>query len=275
MEFVFAFLFTFLIVLVLFGGFYAWAYIKKSYNTVDIAYGIAFPLAAIMIGVFSGSFFMGKKIIATILILAWGIRIAVVLTLRKYGKDEQTGEDRRYKEFRGKFGAAASWKGFVFLYLPQTVLVMIVGLPVYVVNFYSTSGWEGEILTYIIGIILWGAGFAFELIADLQMWKFKAEDGNKGKIMQSGLWKLSMHPNYAGEILLWIGFFVLGLATSNPTLQVLGLLSPIAIWATLLFLSGIPLLDKRFADSEEYKEYRRNTNRLVPWFKKSPLSRKD
>ncbi len=107
------------------------------------------------------------------------------------------------------------------------------------------------------------------------MWKFKAAEANKGKIMQSGLWKYSMHPNYFGEILQWGGFFVLGLASPEPTLQVVGLLGPIVIWAALMFLSGIPLQDKHFADNEEYQEYRRNTNRLVPWFRKSPLSRKD
>ena len=78
-----------------------------------------------------------------------------------------------------------------------------------------------------------------------------------------------------GEIMQWGGFFVLGLASPVPTYQVIGLLSPIAIWATLMFLSGIPLQDKRYEGNEAYQEYRRNTNRLVPWFRKSPLSRKD
>lgn len=266
-----AFLFTYLIVLVLFGGFYAWAFFKKSYNTVDIAYGAAFPLAAIMMGIFSGNFFILNKLIVTLLVLLWGARIAVMLTLRKYGKDEQTGEDRRFKEYRDKFGAAATWKGFLFLYFPQTILVMVVGFPVYAVNITGM----GFTLAYLIGIIVWAAGFAFELIADLQMWKFKDVEANKGIIMQSGLWKYSMHPNYFGEILQWGGFFLIGLTSNEPWFQVLGLLSPIAIWASLMFLSGIPLQDKRYKDSVAYQEYRRNTNRLVPWFRKSPLSRKD
>jgi steroid 5-alpha reductase family enzyme len=270
-DFGFAFLYTYLVVLVLFGGFYAWALFKKRYNSVDIAFGVAFPLAAIMMGFFGGNFFTLNKIIATLLLLIWGARIAVMLTLRNYGKDEESGEDRRFKSYRDKFGASASWKGFLFLYFPQTILVMVVGFPAYAIN-YSTSKIS---LAYLIGIIIWAAGFAFELVADLQMWKFKREDSNKGKIMQSGLWKYSMHPNYFGEILQWTGFFALGLTSSEPWYQVIGLLSPITIWASLMFLSGIPLQDIRFKEIEAYQEYRRMTNRLIPWFKKSPLSRKD
>ena len=159
-----AFLFTYLGVLALFGGFYALAIITKSYNTVDIAYGAAFPLAAIMIWIFSGSFGINKLII-TLLVMVWGVRIAVMLTLRKYGKDEQTGEDRRFKVYRDDFGADASWKGFLFLYFPQTILVMIVGFPVFAVNYYGT----GITYAYIAGALIWVGGFAFELIADLQM----------------------------------------------------------------------------------------------------------
>jgi steroid 5-alpha reductase family enzyme len=267
----YAFLITYIIILALFGGFYVWAFFKKSYNSVDIVYGAAFPLAAILMGLFGGSFFSGNKLIVALLVLFWGARIAIMLTLRKYGKDEKTGEDRRFKEYRDKFGKDASWKGFLILYLPQTLLVMIVGFPVYAVTFEaSTYGWE-----FLTGIIIWVIGFAFELVADLQMWKFKANAENKEKIMQSGLWKYSMHPNYFGEILQWVGFFFVGLTSPRPWFQVLGLLSPIAIWASLMFLSGIPQQDKRFTNNEIYQEYRRNTNRLIPWFKKSAYSRKD
>jgi len=275
MEFWLAFLFSFLIVLGLFGALYGVALWQKSYNFVDIAFGAGFPLAAIMMGIFSGNFFIGKKILTLIFMLLWGARIIVFLYIRKYGKDEQTGEDRRFKMARDKFGTAASWKGFLFLFLPQTFFVMIVGFPAYVVTFTATSGWVDEEWIYAVGSILWAAGFAFELIADLQMRKFKLDEVNKGKIMKSGLWKYTMHPNYFGEIIQWTGVFVFGIGTPNPTLQVIGLLSPIAIWATLLFLSGIPLLDVRFKDNADYQEYRRNTNRLVPWFKKSSYSRKD
>ena len=273
LSFGYAFLFTYIAVLLLFSGFYVLAYFQKRYNTVDIAFGAAFPLAAIMMSLFSEQpFFMGTRIISLVLVILWGARIAIMLTLRKYGKDEQTTEDRRFKEYRDKFGAAASWKGFVYLYLPQTILVMIVGFPAYAIAFQTSSAFQ---LSYIIGIVIWVMGFTFELVADLQMWKFKSKEENKGKIMQSGLWKFSMHPNYFGEVLLWGGIFLLGLSSPEPWLQVIGLLSPIAIWATLLFISGIPLQDKRFVANEEYQRYRRITNRLVPWFKKSPLSRKD
>jgi steroid 5-alpha reductase family enzyme len=267
----YAFLITYLIVLALFGGFYALAFFKKSYNSVDIAYGAAFPLAAIIMGLFGGEFFTGNKIIVTFLVLMWGIRLAIMLTLRKYGKDDQTGEDRRFKQYRDKFGKDASWKGFVFLYFPQTILVMLVGFPVYAVTFEAFAyGWE-----FFTGILIWAIGFAFEFIADLQMWKFKKNPENKGKIMQKGLWKYSMHPNYFGEILQWVGFFFIGLTSPRPWFQVIGLLSPITIWASLMFLSGIPFQDKRFSGNQVYQEYRRKTNRLVPWFKKSAYSRKD
>jgi len=141
MLFGYAFLWTFLIILGLFGGFYGLALYQRNYNTVDIAYGLGFPLAALFMGIFSsGPFFIGKKIVSFLLVIVWGARIAVMLTLRKYGKDEKTGEDRRFKKYREEFGKSASWKGFLLLYFPQALLVMTVGFPVMVIMFSATSG---------------------------------------------------------------------------------------------------------------------------------------
>ncbi|MBN2154806.1 MAG: DUF1295 domain-containing protein [Candidatus Lokiarchaeota archaeon] len=274
LSFWLAYLFTFLIILALFGGLYLYAYLKKRYNSVNIAYGIGFPVAAILIGIFRGNLFIGQKLIATFLILVTGVRLAVIHFLRNYGKDEETGETRRFKEYRDHFGKSASWKGFLFLYLPQAIAVMIIGFPVYAINYTVSSGWQGDGLFYLIGGIIWVGGFSLELVADLQMWKFKINPTNQGKILRTGLWKYSMHPNYFGQIVQWCGFFVLGLITPSPY-EVIGLISPIAIWVSLMFLSGIPLLDKRFQENVDYQQYRRETNRLIPWFKKSSLSRKD
>ncbi len=259
-------LWTLLAIFILFFVFYIIGVIDKKVNTVDIAYGLGYILAAILPWILSddNSFMIERKIIMTTLIILWGLRIAVFLTLRTFGKDENTKEDRRFKIFRDDWGKTFWWRSFVQLYVSQVILVFIIGFPAIVTNSGTDPGLQ---ISDYIGIGIWVIGFFFEFTGDLQMYLFKRKTENKGKIMTKGLWKFSRHPNYFGEITMWTGIFTLGLYPYG-VLNFVGIISPIIIALALIFVSGIPLAEKRYDTNTEYQEYKRKTNALLPWFPK-------
>lgn len=259
-------LWTLLAIFVLFFVFYIIGLIDKKVNTVDIAYGLGYIIAAILPWILSddGAFLIERKIIITTLIIIWGLRIALFLTLRTFGKDETTKEDRRFKIFRDDWGKTFWWRSFLQLYVSQVILVFIIGFPAIVTNSQTDSGLR---ITDYIGLGIWIIGFFFEFTGDLQMYLFKKNPENSGKIMTKGLWKYSRHPNYFGEITMWLGIFVLGLYPFKA-LNIVGIISPIIIALALIFVSGIPLAEKKYDDNAEYQEYKKKTSVLIPWFPK-------
>ncbi len=266
MKIGFIMLWTLLAIFLLFVIFYIIGLIDKKVNTVDIAYGLGYIIAAILPWILSedGAFMIERKIIMTSLILLWGLRIAIFLTLRSFGKDETTKEDRRFKVFRDDWGKTFWWRSFVQLYVSQVFLIFIIGFPAIVTNAGTETGLQ---VTDYVGIGIWIIGFFFEFTGDLQMYLFKKKPENKGKIMSKGLWKYSRHPNYFGEITMWLGIFILGLYPYG-TLNIVGIISPIIIALALIFVSGIPLAEKRYEENTEYQEYKKRTNALIPWFPK-------
>ncbi len=260
-------LWSLLAVFGLFLIFYFIGLYQKSFNTVDIAYGAGFILVAVVSWIVSGSdFLIERKILSTVLVILWGVRIAVFLTLRKFGKDEETGEDRRFKIYRDEWGKTLWWRGFLQIYLSQVILIMIIGLPVLVVTANTSNGGPLGVLDYI-GISIWSIGFLFEFIADLQMHIFKKKTENKGKIMTKGLWKYSRHPNYFGEITMWFGLFFIALYELKAW-NFVSILSPIIIAMLLIYVTGLPLAEKRFENNEDYQDYKKRTSALIPWFSK-------
>uniref|UniRef100_A0A6N2L294 Uncharacterized protein n=1 Tax=Salix viminalis TaxID=40686 RepID=A0A6N2L294_SALVM len=169
------------------------------------------------------------------------------------------GEDRRFDEMRSNLGKLAVF--WIF----QAVWVWTVSLPVTVVNGIDRD--PSVQAADIIGWIMWSVGVSFEATADQQKLTFKNAPENRGKWCNVGLWNISRHPNYFGEILLWWGIFV----ASTPVLEGsewLVILGPIFLTLLLLFVSGIPLLeqsaDKKFGNVAAYRVYKRTTSPLIP-----------
>jgi len=122
----------------------------------------------------------------------------------------------------------------------------------------------------LVGAIIWAAGFTFEAVADWQLYRFKADPANKGKVMNKGLWAYTRHPNYFGESLVWWGLFLITLATPGSAWVVI---SPLLITLLLLKVSGVTLLEKTIVESRpEYADYIKSTSSFIPWFprKKQP-----
>lgn len=112
-----------------------------------------------------------------------------------------------------------------------------------------------------MGIALWALGFSWEAVADWQLLRFKSDPANKGKIMTSGLWRLSRHPNYFGEIVLWWGLWLL-MAPNGWWLQ--SLAGPLVVTWLLTRVSGVPMLEEKYSDNPAYQAYARQTPAIIP-----------
>ncbi len=197
------------------------------------------------------------NLIFNTLILIWGLRLSLHIFLRNKGKEE----DFRYKNWRN------TWKNFYLrslfqIFLLQGFIMWVVSMPIIRYNYEETSviSWQ-----YIVGIIIFFIGYIFETISDYQLFKFKENKQNKGKIIQSGLWKFSRHPNYFGEAVLWWG---IALAATNQLSDFYVFISPLLITYLLRYVSGVPMLEAKYKDNKEFKEYSRKTSVFFPLMQK-------
>lgn len=164
-------------------------------------------------------------------------------------------------------GIREDFVSFMKFWLLQGISIWIISLPFVV----YISGYGNELSPWhIIYSLLAVFGIIFEGIADYQKTVFKSDVSNKGKWIQSGLWKYSRHPNYFGEMVVWWSIFLYVLPYITVT-QWLTVISPIFITVLLLFITGVPTLEKRYdekyKDNKAYWEYKKNTSMIIPWIK--------
>jgi steroid 5-alpha reductase family enzyme len=146
------------------------------------------------------------------------------------------------------------------VYLLQGFLLVIIGMPLIVLAHadavaISTITW--------IGLVCWICGFLIQTVADRQLAHFVRNRQSKNEILDTGLWKYSRHPNYFGEIVMWWSIFVMTIPVPGSWIGAIG---PIVITFLLVYVSGVPLLEKRYADHAGYQAYRKRTSVLVPWW---------
>jgi steroid 5-alpha reductase family enzyme len=194
--------------------------------------------------------------IVTLLVLLWGLRLSYHILVRNSGK----GEDFRYKAWRN------TWNYFLVrsyfqIFMLQGVLMLLISAPVWFIN-SSTGGPLG--LWDSVGLIVFGAGFFFEVIADYQLAEFKRNPENKGKIITTGLWSVSRHPNYFGESLVWWGLSFYAFSLHNGWFT---LISPLIITLLLRFVSGVPMLEKKYENHPDWKAYKAKTAAFIPFVK--------
>ncbi|MGB2129043.1 MAG: DUF1295 domain-containing protein [Flavicella sp.] len=231
----------------------------KNVSIVDIFWGIGFVLVNAFYIQKSGVL-NPRKIILFALVSIWGLRLASYLAMRNLGK----GEDFRYREFRKKFGPKRYWWFSYFqTFLLQGALIMVISLPLLGI---STSISDGNLnLLDFIGIGVWVIGFVFEAGGDFQLARFKKIPENKGKVLDTGFWKYTRHPNYFGDAMIWWAYAIFCCAAGNY-IYVLG---SIVMTLLLLYVSGIRLLEKTLQETKpEYKVYMQQTNAFFPWFPK-------
>jgi len=199
-----------------------------------------------------------RSILAIVLVLTWAFRLGFFLFVRVL----KAGEDRRFREVKQKFSGFLVWWTISALWVFLTTvnaLVMIINNVSYHSDYY-----------FYFGLVVWIAGFSFEVIADEQKRRFRSQSSNKEQFISTGLWSISRHPNYFGEILLWIGMAVIAFPTLQGW-QHISLISPIFIYLLLTRMSGVNLLEKyadeKWGDDENYQNYKRDTPVLIPFLK--------
>ena len=247
-----------LVILLYFSVIFILAQILKNNSIVDSFWGPGFLLVGIY--TFLTSENRGfRAMIVTALVAIWAIRLFMHITIRNWNKPE----DYRYINMRKKWGNKFPMlKAYLNVFVFQGIMLFIISLPITVSN--SSSNQKIGILGFL-GIIIWIIGFYFESVGDKQLKEFKSKPENKGKIMTSGLWSYTRHPNYFGEATMWWGIFVFTITSIS---QLWIIISPILITVLLLFVSGVPLLEKKYKDRPDFIQYGKRTNKFFPWFPK-------
>ncbi len=244
---------SFAIALALNGAFFAFAAARKTDVVTDLSYSLTFALLAVVLP-FTGA---GEtsQLVASLLVLVWAVRLGVYLFRRILRmKVDHRFDDMRDKPLR-----------FARFWLLQAITVAVVMLPVsYLLDRDSAPGFDAWM---IVGALLWLTGLVIEAVADAQKSAFRAKDENRGRFVSTGLWHYSRHPNYFGEILVWWGIFLYAVPfLAGAAFAVV--VGPIFITLLLLFVSGIPLLergaDEKYGDDPAYRAYKRRTSILVP-----------
>ena len=195
------------------------------------------------------------NLILVLLISIWTIRLGLFLFIRIH----KAGEDKRFRTI--KTSASQFFMTFTISGLWVTLCSMCA-----LVAISSPEGLVMNALTYV-GIILFIIGFGIEIVADNQKTAFRSIEANKDSFITSGLWSKSRHPNYFGEVLLWFAIAVISFS-SLEGLQLITLISPVFTYILLVYVSGVRMLedmnDKKWADNEQYKSYKKNTPMLFP-----------
>ena len=187
----------------------------------------------------------------------WALRPPVHLVARPR---HMGGEDARYRAMRVKGGPAFWWRSLFTLYWVQAVIEWLLASPLLVAVLVRDEIVNTPALA--AGTLLFAIGFVVEAVADRQLWRFKADPANRGKLMTGGLFAWSRHPNYFGESLLWWGIGLIAFATSGSMLAFVG---PLLLTALLVKVSGADLLDAHLAATKPgYSDWAARTARFLP-----------
>lgn len=228
----------------------------KNVSIVDLFWGFGFVVA-------SSVYFLcadgleTRKILLMAMVCIWGLRLSIYLAWRNLGK----GEDFRYQKFRKDFGEDRYWwYSFFSVFLLQGTLMWLISAPLLGAQYYV--GNELGILDFI-GVAIWMIGFVFEAGGDIQLARFKANTSNKGKVLDTGFWHYTRHPNYFGDAAVWFGYGLICLSAGSY----IPIAGSVLMTALIIKVSGVALLEKTLKETKpEYKEYVRKTSAFIPWF---------
>lgn len=241
-----------LLTLCFFTTLYLFAYLKKDNSIVDIAWGASFVLVSTF-AFFQTENFSARAIILLILVALWGIRLSTHIAIRNHGKPE----DFRYRNWRETWGKTFYLRSYFQIFLLQGFLMLIIASPLYL-TFAATP--KPLTILDLLGLSLFLLGFLYESIGDYQLSQFKKNLNNKGKIMKTGLWSTTRHPNYFGEVTLWWGIYLIAASAG----QIFTIISPLLITFLILRVSGVTMLEKKYHNNPEYQEYIKNTPAFFP-----------
>ncbi|MBD3353424.1 MAG: DUF1295 domain-containing protein [Candidatus Lokiarchaeota archaeon] len=230
------------------------SYLKKTEKFYDLTGSVSYVTIIITTFLLSPTISLRSGILM-VMVLAWSLRLGIFLFRRVI----KAGKDRRFDDIKqSPFNYLKAWT-IQGLWVSFTIAAALAAM---------TSGLNPKFGVFgILGIIVWIVGYSFEAIADFQKNKFRSDLANKGKFIHTGLWSLSRHPNYFGEITIWIGVVLIAFP-SLQGLQYITLISPVFVALLITKVSGVPKLEKyadeKWGGQEDYEKYKRETPVLIP-----------
>lgn len=231
---------------------FALAVYKKRNDVADIAWGMGYILVCGYL--FFNHSHSPVSLLLYSLVTLWGLR----LSLHIYNRNKKKQEDFRYLAWRREWGKYFYVRSFLQIFLLQGILLIVIISPVIYAAVAPPQKWTA--FTWL-GLVCWLVGFYFQAVADRQLAVFLKKRKNPAAIMQTGLWKYSRHPNYFGELLMWWGIFIITVPVAKSLFFII---SPLTITLLLVFVSGIPMLEKKYAGNPAFEDYKKRTSALIP-----------
>jgi steroid 5-alpha reductase family enzyme len=230
------------------------AYVRQTEKFFDLTGSLTY-ISVITLALILSKAIDGRSILLFMLVIIWAIRLGVFLSRRV----KKAGKDDRFDEIKPSFFRFLNVWNIQALWVSFTVSAALIAITS--IHHKALDGFA------IVGFLVWVIGFGIEVVADAQKSRFNANPENKGKFIQTGLWSRSRHPNYFGEILLWVGIAIITLPVLQGW-QWIALISPVFVTLLLTRVSGIPLLenksDKKWGGQEDYEAYKKKTPVLIP-----------
>ncbi|MCQ3931824.1 MAG: hypothetical protein DPW16_15335 [Chloroflexi bacterium] len=247
------------------GGFIIWGYVTllwlvslaiKNASIIDIFWGLGFVLATSVYFLSSDDGYQGRQFLILALVSIWGIRLSAHIGRRNIGK----GEDFRYANWRRQYAEKWWWRSYLQVFLLQGIILWLISTPLLAAQYHDTP--DHLTILDILGLLVWGIGFFFEAVGDWQLMVFKSNPANKGKVLNTGLWRYTRHPNYFGDAALWWGYFLIALATPYGFLTIY---APAFMTFLLMKVSGVAMLEKTLVETKpQYRDYVQSTNAFFP-----------
>ncbi|RSM90549.1 DUF1295 domain-containing protein [Kibdelosporangium aridum] len=238
------------VVVVLLGLVFAISVRRDRHDLIDVVWGLGFAVVAAV----SLALADQPNVLIAVLTMIWGGRLAVYIGIRNHGKPE----DPRYVTIRQRAKGNPNLHLAKKVYLTQGLILLFVSLPVQVAQYIPAP----PVWLVVLGALVWLIGFVFETVGDWQLSRFKADPANKGKLMTTGLWRYTRHPNYFGDAAVWTGLYLLACGTWAGAATIL---SPILMIWLLVNGSGKPLTEKHMRKTRpEYAEYADRTSGFFP-----------
>lgn len=233
---------------------YLYALLKKRFDVVDIAWGGGFATLAVVLLFFSEApdSFAGKLV--TVLVCIWGIRLLAHI----YSRNKNKKEDFRYVAMQKKWKKYVALQAYFRVFLLQAAILILVSMSI--IAIFSSQDTINNDVLLSVGFFVWAVGFAVESISDFQLRKFLASKKRRS-IMDQGLWKYSRHPNYFGEVTLWWGIWLISMSLNPVWWSVVG---PLTISSLIIFVSGVPMLEKKYKTNPDFQKYAARTSVFIP-----------
>jgi steroid 5-alpha reductase family enzyme len=230
------------------------AYVLQTEKFFDLTGSITY-ISVIALAVCFSAGVDSRSVLLAALVIIWAVRLGSFL----FGRIKKAGKDDRFDEIKPSFIRFLNVWTIQGLWVTFTMAAALVAI--------TTSARKELDVFAVVGFLVWVFGFAFEVIADTQKSRFSANPDNKGKFIQTGLWSRSRHPNYFGEIVLWIGVAIIALPVLQGW-QWVAMISPVFVTLLLTRVSGVPLLekkaDKKWGGQADYEAYKKSTPVLIP-----------